>query len=111
MHIFTRAEIAKGAAERWKEGYYRGGKWRTTDFGSTKKVYDQLIAAGESITPEQVSTITGVESWTRNRCIECGRDVEVTVRFVMEPGWEWADICPNCLREALTLLEKENDHG
>ena len=108
MQVITKAEIARSVAERWKRAYYYGGEWGewpTINIGSTREMYDQLVAAGENIAPEEVAAIIGNESWTRNRCMECGRDVEVTVRFVMEPGWEWADICPHCLRKALVLYD------
>jgi len=109
MHIVTKTEIAKGVAARWKETYCPGGAWRTTSFGPTKKVYDQLVAAGENITPEEVDAIIGNESWTQNVCTECDRDVEITVHFGEEPDYDavWADLCPDCLRKALALLEGE----
>jgi|GEM_PF-1113798 len=107
MHIITKAEIAKGAAERWKKAYCHNGEWRTAGFGSPKKVYNQLMAIGESITPEEVAAIIGNDSWTRNVCTECGRDVETTVHFGEEPDYDavWADVCPSCLRKAMVLLE------
>ena len=113
MHIVTKATRARGVAARWKKAYYYGGEWRKTAFGPTKKVYDQLVAAGENITPEQVNATIGNESWTQNVCTECDRDVEITVHFGEEPDYDavWADVCPRCLRKALALLEGNEGNG
>ena len=107
MHIVTKATRARGVAARWKKAYYYGGEWHTINIGPTKEIYDQLVAAGENITPEEAATIIGNESWTRNRCAECGYDVETTVHFGEKEDYDvaWANVCPDCLREALALYD------
>jgi hypothetical protein len=56
-------------------------------------------------TEADVAAAIGNDSWTSNRCDECGRDNEVVVTVGEPPDYEsrTASLCPECLAKALQL--------
>src|SRR5487761_1773443 len=90
-----------GAAERWKKAYTdRHGNWLFADAERTEKIYNSIIAAGD--TEAKINEAIGNNSWTRFHCSECDRNQSEGVEFD-----NWDDgivvICLNCLKTALEL--------
>lgn len=109
MKLITPRIRAKEAASNWKEQYFVGGKWQHIEFGSSKSIYESLLALGENPRPREVARIIGNESWTRTKCDECESFSSVIVRLGQEPDYESATayICDNCLSLAIALATPE----
>lgn len=75
------------------------------DEPDTKKIHAAVAALDlEVATREDIAKAMGYSGWIYDpRCHECGRNVELTVQLGEEPDYEscTADICLECLREAL----------
>ena len=97
------ADAAPGLYRHRRHMIDRGERFPTWDPG---EVYRALVALGPTPTREQVDAAIGNASWTSTKCDHCGaRDVPV-VELGQEPDYEsaTADVCAECLREALGAL-------
>ena len=99
----------EGVAERWKAQYYRCGAWGSTITGDCGVIYEKLAALNpETATGKDVAKIIGNNSWAGpDNCNECGNEVERTVQLGEPPDYKsrTAQICLECLRKAVQLLE------
>ena len=102
MEVITRRTEAARAAADWRIHYADGDRWKTIARGSTREVYDKLVALGSDPLPGDVNSIIGNESWTEVTCDECSRSVEAIVRLGQAPDYEssTAEVCFDCLRAA-----------
>lgn len=101
MKLITRTELAKRAAARWKQQYYKDGVWK---YDSGKEViYNNLVALGENPAPNDVDSVIGNGFRTDIVCDECSSHVESAMRVGEEPDYESATalICKPCLLKAL----------
>lgn len=104
--IIKRSDIVARVPERWAKQYKgyvdNGDRW---DKGPTTKA---LLDLKPGFSAEEVDTIIGNDSWTKNCCDECGKDCDVLLRMGQEPDYDarWLDLCERCLREGLFQLEK-----
>ncbi len=102
MELITKKSILADLPERWKMQYRTNyqlfdGKW-------TFDIIKQLEAE-QDLTEERAKEILGNDSWTRNKCDECDKDVYATVQLGQEPDYEsaTANICLDCLNKAIAL--------
>lgn len=113
MIVTTKQKIRAGVAQHWKEQYYRRTD-KIWSYPDKEAIYEKLKALPKTATDADIRAVIGNGSWTRNRCDECGEDVEVAVLLGQEPDHESAtvSICPKCLRKALKLIkETPNQKG
>ena len=101
MELIKKEDVIKGVAARWKLQY--GYKV----YGNTDKdrIYERLLALGDSITKAQADEIIGTSGWTRLRCNECGQDVDAVVSVGDSSNYDSANVCRKCLLKALRLHE------
>lgn len=104
MNIIRRNGSAKDVAEKWRKQYKKLAGWTTTISGPSDKVYDALIALGESRDRQAINAVIGNESWTSVWCSSCGTDVCEAVEFGDEYGDCGAVVCKECIKEAAALL-------
>lgn len=108
MKLLNERNQIQDVAERWRathgDGTYKCDK-------RNRPVSVELAALDkETATAEQVAEIIGNGSWVRERtCDECGQSSWGIVQLGEEPDYEscTADICADCLRSALKLLESK----
>lgn len=91
----------RDVAERWRAQYQRGDNWTGTVSGSSKDVYDRLIALGENPDIEKVADIIGNKSWSFIHCDGCGENVR---RAVSMGEYEPKNYCETCIAEATIIL-------
>ena len=105
MRVITKSQLIAIVAERWKRQYFLSGKGWKQYRGDARATWQQLKELPPDASEDAVAAIIGNRSWTRNRCHECGEDVQVLVELGEEPSCEssTAQICINCLREALVV--------
>lgn len=109
MIVIDERSKIEGVAERWKAQYCRLGVWSSTITGDSGVIYAHLAALNPAIaTAKDVAEIIGNNSWAGpDDCHECGKTVERTVQIGQPPDYEshTAQICLECLRKAVQLME------
>jgi hypothetical protein len=109
MKLLTAKSQAAEAAERWKKNYFnqRTGLWSSTISGPAKVVYDALIALGPHPEPADVNRVIGNDSWTDNRCNECGLSGRSVVQLGDEPDYDSSTVwvCEECLAAAAAVFQ------
>lgn len=103
----TRQSLASEAVAGWSEQFEReilGGGRATT-------IHAALVALGPAPDPDAVDAAIGNGAWTRvPSCDGCGRKgLPVVVQVGEEPEYESStvDLCGDCLRAALALLDAD----
>lgn len=108
MIVTTLQQVVDSVPERYKMQYCRYGKWGglSPEFGPPEDTYNRLMALPSPLSKQDVDEIIQNTSWTRLQCDECQREVETIVRLGEEPDYEssTARICPDCLRQAISLI-------
>lgn len=106
MKLITNDNKAKTTAERWIKQFFdpHRNRWDFEEEGYHKARYEQLVALGENITPEDVARIIGNSSWASCTCDECGLSVESVI--LLGEYSEQYRICLNCLLEAVDQCRK-----
>ena len=96
-------EDINSIAERWYKRY--GGKeesdWINVISGSSKDIYEKLIALGPNPPIDSIEEIIGNKSWTHISCDGCG---EYTLQAVAIGECGAKNYCETCIREAFTIL-------
>jgi hypothetical protein len=106
MEIITKQSIIANVAEAFKDQYYSKG-WSTRCAFRSEYTYEQIYhKLLEAKTEEDVSSAIGNDSWTRNKCHECGLDCDTVIVLGEEPDYEsnTAQICPSCIKKAVDLV-------
>jgi hypothetical protein len=111
MKSISPDELAKTAAQRWKETYFTkremGGSWHSHQM---EEKYDKLVRLGSTPKASEVDAIIGNTTWTQHICDEDGCDRVAD----MEIGEEWdyesstARLCGQCLQKAIKLSSARN---
>lgn len=100
MMAVTKSEKCKTIAERWARQYpsHKRSEDKTA-------VYEQLVGLQGCGTEEQIDSIIGNRSWTRNACTECDKDSQTLIRLGDEPDYDSSTvwICLTCLKVAVKL--------
>lgn len=112
MRVVTRREIIRQVPAEFKRRYNhqrdekRWGRNSHTTWGEVIDGLDKLDS--ETCAPEEINKLIGNDSWTDNKCDECGAQSETLVRLGEEPDYEarWQDLCGSCLLEASKLAGK-----
>lgn len=111
MKLLSEREVIKTAIKNWL-GYYG----LTRSYGADKrgiKVGEGLSKLDpETCTREQVNQLIGNDYWTPiPMCVECGKKSWNLVELGQESndGSETVQLCSDCLKSALTLVEQQ--HG
>lgn len=106
MNLLNERNQVRTVAEKWRR-QYGSGSYGADDRG--RNVGDELSQLDkETATAEQVAEIIGNKSWvSKVTCDECGVQTWDAVQIGEEPDYEsaTAEICADCLRAALKLLE------
>lgn len=105
MNVITRKQLARDAAKRWRSQYpdlspepmksFSFITRETTTRKPSLTVYQELLALGDSPTPEHVNGVIGNTSWTELQCDECKQEVEA----VTHVGDTF--LCRSCVEKAL----------
>ena len=102
MELITKKSILESLPQRWQMQYstsrqFFDGSW------SDDKI--KMLKSESPLTEERAKEILGNNSWTRNNCDECRKDVYATVQLGQEPDYEsaTANICLECLNKAVAL--------
>ena len=106
MFLKTRKINAATAAKLWKKQYFSHVKG-FMDAGR-EAIYNQLVALGPTLNPDDVDSIIGNDSWTNpGECDECKKPNAVLIEVGEIPDYEshWATICTACLEAALKLAK------
>lgn len=103
MKIISPNELAKTAAQRWRDVYFKRCAWYSLEM---KNTYDRLVALGPTPMAADVDSIVGNTSWTSYSCNERGCDRVADVEVGQEADYEslTARLCGQCLQKAVRLL-------
>ncbi|MBK8467865.1 MAG: hypothetical protein IPL32_18795 [Chloracidobacterium sp.] len=93
---------ADDVADKWKGQYFTNGKWGTTSFGDSSKVYQQILDAGSDF--EAIAKAIGNKGWTHPICMACNN--YVTRAIVLPNDCREDCICGPCLTRGLELLDR-----
>ena len=102
MELITKKSLLATLPKRWATQY-------TTNFrlDSGRMPFDiaKELEAEKILTEERAKEILGNDSWTRNECHECKKDVYATVQLGQgtDYGSATANICLDCLNKAVAL--------
>jgi len=99
MKIISKNYISAKVSKKWDELY------RNID--QKEKIWiGERLRTEKPTTEEHIKKIIGNSTWTRNMCHECENDSEITIQLGQEPYYDsaTANICPECLKKALSLL-------
>lgn len=109
MKLKKKSDLIRNVAENWKRQYWHPKRGWQPHNESKEVIYRELSELPEQATEDDIAAIIGNAGWTRNKCDECGQDVDVTVMVGQEPDYEsrTAFICLDCLKRAVTLIELE----
>jgi len=104
-HVLTIEKIMAQVPHNWKQQYYdnNGRKWADAE----KKVIWERLDRLKSPTPETIAIIIGNDTWTSNRCDQCGKHVDAVI-FLGEPLDYYshtARLCIACVRDAIAAVE------
>jgi hypothetical protein len=114
FEVRTKRDLIASVAEQWKASYYseRDGWLYNTRGPDKSAIYQRLSALPANATEADITAVMGSNSWTANRCDNCGADVDVTVRLGEEPDYESATayVCRTCLVGALDAINAERTH-
>lgn len=70
-----------------------------------RRVIQRLLEMDmETCSRREIDNLIGNDSWTHNDCNVCGHDSEILVHLVRNFA-EYIDVCPSCLKKALSLVE------
>lgn len=108
MIAITPRSQARTVAARFAEQY--PPKCYRTEPGRRIQVALLNELDGETATPAQIAAIVGNDSWCCPQpCDECARNADVVVQLGSPFDCEspTARVCAKCLRDALSLAEKE----
>jgi hypothetical protein len=107
MKLITKQDIINVAPARWHSAYFiPDSGWAYLPKIDTGAVYRRLMALPE-LTERAINGVIGNGTWTEIRCDSCHKSVESVVNLDVTHGEYTTYICPNCLRVALELVEKE----
>lgn len=101
MEVITKEQLCREIAKEWDRQYHNDYD-RQPDKKFILLALEGLDGKG---TEQQIATIIGNNAWTRNRCGECGEDMQVTVSLGSDPDFEAprAQACKMCLKTALQM--------
>lgn len=103
MKVRTKQDLCRNVAQQWRKNYERSfDAWPDKKF-----VYLALQELNGSGTEEQIAKIIGNDSWTRNKCDECGKDAQTTVQLGAEPDHDTPTVfvCLTCIKTGAKLAE------
>lgn len=101
--IIRRDDIVARVPDRWARQYAPRGKWSP----DKDQITDALASLkGTSFTAEQVDSIIGNNSWTKNCCDGCDKDLPLLVRIGDDSDYEtrYLDLCLVCARETFEAI-------
>lgn len=103
LWAITRSSICRHVADRWHKQY----RQLYEQSPGKLDILDRLRALNGTGTPEQINSIIGNNSWTKNYCHECGKDSEILIHLGDAPREDttWIHVCPDCLKAALAMVE------
>ena len=110
MELKTKEQLVRTVAERWKVQRYvkmldsAAGWYHPRD----EEIHKNLLVLSPEASEQEVTNIVGNDTWTRNRCDECGEDTNITVTLGEPYDYEsaTATICVTCLYQAQALVDK-----
>lgn len=99
--MITKEQLCQEIAKAW-DRQYQNDYDRQPDKRFILIALEGLNGKG---TEQQIANIIGNDAWTRNRCDECGEDMQVTVSLGSDPDFEAprAQACKTCLKTALQM--------
>ena len=105
MRVITKAVMIASVARRYKRQYDAGAR---ALFGLKLAHGEHYELLRHATTEDEIERIIGNRGWTRNECVQCRRDCEVTIAFFYdEPSRDFdgliARICLECLEKAVAL--------
>lgn len=102
-YTMTRDAAAAGAASAWAV-QYADQHWDGTE---KRAIGRELLALGPKPDPDAVDRIIGNGSWTACTCDQCGASVGAVVTVGQTPDYDssTADLCIDCARQAVAMLE------
>jgi hypothetical protein len=102
MELITKKSILEGLPHKYQMQYSVN---RQLFDGSWSDDKIKMLKSESELTEERANEILGNDSWTRNKCDECNKDVYATVQIGQEPDYEsaTANICLECLNKAVAL--------
>jgi hypothetical protein len=103
----TKQQLCREIAERWADVYAS----RYAEWPDKAITHQRLVALNGNGTEVEIAAIIGNNSWTENRCHECGKDAQTTVQLGEEPDYDtcFAFACLTCLRYAARLAVSEGE--
>ena len=109
MHLITVRDRIKAIPVEWRRQYYKpiSMSWGTLINRDAGQVYTKLCGLDtDTCLKQDIDTIIGNTSWTRIVCDNCGKDVGAVIQLGQELDYEssTANICVDCLGQALTLI-------
>lgn len=109
IKLRTSAQLLTTVAKRWESSYHKiqGGWGVLFDGRDTGDIYAKLLAASSL---EEAEEAIGNNAWTRVFCEECHEMVN-TAAFLGNGEEGDNPICYDCLKKALTALDKYNIYG
>jgi hypothetical protein len=95
----TRQTLANEVSHRWESQY------RNSTIADKVDIGVKLKELGDSPDPDKVDEIIGNRSWTRIHCDSCNKEKDAVIQLGEEQDYEsaTANVCVDCLREALSL--------
>lgn len=92
--------LAASAAKLWKERFAPHDEWPNE---SSERIYNKLIALGDSPKPEEVDEVLGNDSWTKPLCDICNDWVDEVVRCSSALSSD-VDVCRNCAKKIYMMF-------
>jgi len=84
----------ESVAKRWRQQYFRNGRWGGTIYGSADETYAKIR---ECKTVADLYAL-GLKNWVSERCALCGSEPDAWLEVGDEPDYEarWLTICLPC---------------
>jgi hypothetical protein len=105
MELLDERTAIATVAERWKAQYLNARGWIHTSTGSSQAIYDRLCQLPADATVRDVEAIIGNDTWTSERCSECGnRPAVVMVGETPDYETSTAWLCLPCVAKLVALV-------
>jgi predicted nucleic-acid-binding Zn-ribbon protein len=104
MRLITRQILANTAAQRWRNQFRSA-----SHFQDKLQKLESLKPVGDNLDPDAIDCVIGNKAWTEVLCDECGCTplYAVEIGEAMDPTNTIPDICLDCLKKAVALIEEQ----
>jgi hypothetical protein len=104
-------DVIRGVRDHWIRQYanYPQTHQFTPTGPTVAEIWANLTALDlETCSEADIDRAIGVTGWASHKCDECDETKEILAHFGAEPDYDatWQDLCADCLRNGLELLEK-----